>query len=80
MESLLFAACASLPLVLGAPSAPSGGPPRTLLTGALAFATGTLIASLAFELVGQAYRAGDRRRAQQPATPFGALRLLLVTR
>jgi ZIP family zinc transporter len=60
VESLLFAAGASLPLVLGGALGAVWTPPRTLLAGALAFATGTLIASLAFELVGQAYRAGDR--------------------
>ena len=54
----IFAAGASLPLLLGAAVGTAWRPPRQVLAGSLAFATGALISALSFELFAEAHRSG----------------------
>ena len=56
--TLLFAAGASLPLLVGGAIGAAWRPPRRVLAIALAFAAGALISAVAFDLVEQSYRAG----------------------
>src|SRR5688500_23665 len=58
MLTLLFAAGASLPLLVGGAIGAAWRPPRRGLAIALAFAAGALVSAVAFDLVEQSYRAG----------------------
>lgn len=59
MKLLLYTLAASLPLVAGGALGAFWQAPRWLIGHLLGFATGALVASLAFELIGPAYREGN---------------------
>jgi len=63
LSTFLFAAGASLPLLLGAVIGLVWQPPRSVLAVALAFASGALISAVAFELFEKSYDAGGATRA-----------------
>jgi ZIP family zinc transporter len=63
IQTVLFAAGASLPLFLGAVLGTAWSPPRKLLATAMAFAAGALISAVAFELFETSYRDGGLARA-----------------
>jgi len=63
LKTLLFAAGASLPLLLGAIIGVRWRPPKHLVATALAYAAGALIASVSFELFEPSYQDGGPVRA-----------------
>lgn len=56
--ALLYGAAASSALVIGAVAGAYSTPPRKLVATALAFASGSLISALAFDLIKDAFEAG----------------------
>jgi len=58
LTALLFGLVASSALTIGAVAGAYWRPPRFLLAAALAFASGSLITALAFDLFEEAYRTG----------------------
>lgn len=63
LRTLVFAAGASLPLLAGGILGAYWRPPRQLVAVALAFATGTLISAVSFELFEDSYQQGGPLRA-----------------
>ncbi len=63
MKTAIYAAGASLPLLVGALVGVRWRPPQHLVATALAYATGALIASVSFELFEPAYQDGGATRA-----------------
>lgn len=63
LRTLVFAAGASLPLLLGGLLGSYWRPPRRLTAVALAYATGALISAVSFELFEDSYRQGGALRA-----------------
>lgn len=75
LETVLYAAGASLPLLLGALVGVRWRPPPHLVATALAYAAGALIASVSFELFEPSYRDGGPVRA---GSSFAAGALVFV--
>lgn len=73
--TLLYAAGASLPLLVGAAVGVRWQPPRQVVASVLAFATGALIVAVSFELFEPAYEGGGPWRA---GLAFGAGALVFV--
>jgi ZIP family zinc transporter len=63
VEAVVFGVVASAALVLGALAGCWWRPPAAVLGALLAFASGALITALAFDLFGEAFRAGGAWRA-----------------
>ena len=63
LQTALFAAGASLPLLIGGALGASWKPPQRVLAVALAFAAGALISAVAFELFQKSYEDGGVVRA-----------------
>jgi len=75
LTTTVYAAGASLPLVVGALLGVRWTPPQRLVAAVLAFAAGALIVSASFELFEPAYEAGGAWRA---GLAFGAGALVFV--
>lgn len=75
MQTVLFAAGASLPLFVGAVLGVVWSPPKKLLATALAFAAGALISAVAYELFESSYRDGGLMTA---ALGFGSGAVVFV--
>jgi ZIP family zinc transporter len=75
VKTAIYAAGASLPLLVGALVGVRWRPPRHLVATALAYATGALIASVSFELFEPAYEGGGALRS---AVWFAAGALVFV--
>jgi ZIP family zinc transporter len=63
LQTLFFAAGASLPLLVGAAIGVSWRPPQRLLAALMAFAAGALISAVAFELFQKSYHDGGATTA-----------------